>query len=671
MRRLMQAAARTVSSPHAGAALLAAVALLALVLPLPGFVVDLLLALSMGAAVGALLVALAAPDPGRLTSLPPALVLASLARIVLCLCVSRLILVTGEGSPLVLTLGRALSGSDPVAGIGLLVVLAVVQLVMITAGVGRMSEVAARFALDAMPGKQMGLDTALGRGQVSAEEAREQVRRLEQEANFYGALDGAGRLLRGEAVATVAVVALTAIAAAARALGGTTPAAEVAGHYATLATGQGMVIILPALLAGAATAVVVVRSASGSALLEELGGQKLLGAWPLGAAAAALLVVGLLPGVAKAPMLVSALALGGAAWWAASRGERAESRWRGSLSADRAGELTVEVGMGLLDLVDGPEGLATQLGSLRSEVSAEVGFALPAATIRDSIDLRATEYLLALRGIEVARGIVRPQRLLAVPPTAGVMPDVGRPGELGDGRIGVWVTEDEARALSSMDYQLMTPAQAILEHLRLALRRNAAELFDLELAARMLREMTASHPELMGEARGAGLTAPLLRQVCDRLLEAGVPLRDPVPVVEALAEGLPGTSDPEELALLCRRRLARAIAAQVAPHGRLRALGLADELQDELAESAHRPADRTVAALSPERGAAWVKALGEAAREHGWGRPLALLCSQRCLLPLMHLCSQIKPELIPLAPGELPPSVSVEFVARLDPEHLS
>ena len=327
--------------------------------------------------------------------------------------------------------------------------------------------------------------------------------------------------------------------------------------------------------------------------------------------------------------------------------------------------------MGLLDLVDGPEGLATQLGSLRSEVSAEVGFALPAATIRDSIDLRATEYLLALRGIEVARGIVRPQRLLAVPPTAGVMPDVGRPGELGDGRIGVWVTEDEARALSSMDYQLMTPAQAILEHLRLALRRNAAELFDLELAARMLREMTASHPELMGEARGAGLTAPLLRQVCDRLLEAGVPLRDPVPVVEALAEGLPGTSDPEELALLCRRRLARAIAAQVAPHGRLRALGLADELQDELAESAHRPADRTVAALSPERGAAWVKALGEAAREHGWGRPLALLCSQRCLLPLMHLCSQIKPELIPLAPGELPPSVSVEFVARLDPEHLS
>ena len=313
MRRLMQAAARTVSSPHAGAALLAAVALLALVLPLPGFVVDLLLALSMGAAVGALLVALAAPDPGRLTSLPPALVLASLARIVLCLCVSRLILVTGEGSPLVLTLGRALSGSDPVAGIGLLVVLAVVQLVMITAGVGRMSEVAARFALDAMPGKQMGLDTALGRGQVSAEEAREQVRRLEQEANFYGALDGAGRLLRGEAVATVAVVALTAIAAAARALGAATPAAEVAGHYATLATGQGMVIILPALLAGAATAVVVVRSASGSALLEELGGQKLLGAWPLGAAAAALLVVGLLPGVAKAPMLVSALALGGAA----------------------------------------------------------------------------------------------------------------------------------------------------------------------------------------------------------------------------------------------------------------------------------------------------------------------------------------------------------------------
>jgi len=666
------ALARTVGTPQAAAALLAVGGLLALVLPLPALAVDVLLALSLGAAVGVLLVTLMAPEPDRLSSLPPVLVLGSLARILLCLCVSRLVLVTGEGAPLVTTLGRTISGGDAIAGLGLLVVLAVVHLAMVTAGVGRMSEVAARFALDAMPGKQMGLDAALARGHLSAGEAREQVRRLEQEAGFYGAMDGAGRLLRGEAVAAVVIVALTAVGAAARSLSAGGEAAEIAAQYSLTATGHGLVTILPALLMGAAAAVAVSRAASGSGLIEEIGGQMVQGPWPAAAAAVALLGLGLLPGVAKAPTLVVGAGLAALAWWLGSRrGATVRTVVNGGPGFEPSGdEMLAEVGMGLVDLIEDSDGLGEVLVRVREEMGAALGFAPPPLLLRDSMALRPTEYCVSFRARTLARGIVRPRRLLAVPPAAGVTPDVGRPGEVGDGRSGVWVTDEEARSLAEIDYLCLRPAEAIARHMRVALRRHAAAMFDLEAASRLLRRVDGTHSEAVALARQAGVTAPVVRQVGARLLEAGLPLRDPLALVETLAEALPETHDPEQLALRCRPHAAAAACRMLAPDGVLIALDLAPELQDELAEAAHGSGERTVAALAPERARCWTAALHELGREHGWGRPMPLLCEQRALLPLLDLCRQVTAELIALTPSDLPPDITVEFAARLDPESL-
>ncbi len=661
--------------PRVVAVVIAVGAVLALLAPLPEMLVDLLLAASLGAAAATLLMALATADPARLTSMPPLLVLTSLARIVLCLCITRLVLLTGGGGTLVHTLGDVAGGRDPIAGLGLLVVLAIVQLVMVTAGVGRMAEVAARFALDALPGKQMGLDTAVGAGHMSAREAQAEVRRLEQEANFYGAMDGAGRLLRGEAVAALAIVVLTALAGAARAVGAGTGLPEAARAYALLAAGQGLVTILPALVMAAASAVMVSRSAHGSPLVEELGDQMFVSPWPAAAAALALIGLGLLPGVAKIPTLVGGAALALGAWWLSRRGDLPDHRGLAHEGADPpgspAGDLAIELGMGLLGLVEGPTSLMNLLPALRTNCSRELGFEIPAIVVRDSLELGATEYAFAFRAGTLARGTVRSSGTLAVPPLAGAMPDIGRPAELPDGRAGVWVEVDEAQELAAMGYALMTPQQALAEYLCIALWRHAAELFDLERAADMLAALWRDHPGLKVEADAAGMAVPLFRHVCGELLLAGIPLRDPLSVAEGVIEVLPELSDPEQIALHVRPRLAAMLSDHLATDGRIRAILLAPELEDELAECAHREGGRTVAAMPPARAAAWVDLLDQVGTEHGWGAPVAVVVEARALLPLRSLCRQARPCLVVVRATDLSPQAQVEHVARLEPGRLA
>lgn len=665
--------ALSVASPAIVAAAVVS-ALLLTVAPLPAALVDLLLAVSLGAGVGVLLVTLVTPDPARLTALPPVLVLSSLARILLCLCVTRVLFTTGMEAGLVPSLGGAVGGYDPIAGLGVLVVVVMADLLMITAGVGRMAEVAARFALDALPGKQMGLDTAVGAGHLSAREAQATVERLEGEANFYGAMDGAGRMMRGEAVAAVAIVAVTAVIGAARAIYAGSDPAAAAATWALLATGQGLVTLLPAIMMAAGAAVVVARSAHGQALVQQVRAQMLASPWPLAAAALALFVLGVLPGAARVPTLLGGALLTVAAWTVQRRAPRPAGAVEVTPEATdhpaRADQLAIELGLGLVELAEGPHGILPTLPAVRQWCRATLGFTPPPIVVRDSLQLGATEYALVFRAGTLARGKVRPRRLLVVAPAAGALPDLGQPAELADGRAGVWVTAEDAAELRELGYALMGPAEVIATHLRTELRRQAGEIFDLERAGALAERLYAERPALRAEAEAAGLTVPLLRQICAHLLDAGIPLLDPLSVVEGAIEALPGLSDPEQLAMHLRPRMAGMITDYLAVGGVVRAVTLASELEDELAESAHREGPRTVAALMPDRAAAWVGLLEEVGVEHGWGRPVAVVTRPDCLLPLIALCRQTRAWLVPVSAHELSPRAQVEQVVRLEGEQL-
>lgn len=657
--------------PQLLGAALAAGALLALLLPLPALLVDLLLALSLGAATGVLVVSLATSDPLNLTSMPPLLVLSSLGRIVLCLCISRMILIDGQAGTLVPTLGAASAGADAIAGLGVLIVLAIVQVVMVTSGVGRMAEVAARFALDALPGKQMGLDTAVSAGQMPAREARAEVRRLEREANFYGAMDGAGRLLRGEAIATVAIVALSALAGITRGVSGDASLGDALGRSVMLATGQGLVTLLPALIMAAAAALMVSRSAGSLSLAGELGSQMLISPWPLVAAAITLVGLGLFPGVARLPTLLGGALLAGGAWWLSRTGVKPRSGGASVPSQRDAGILNLELGMGLLELLEGSRGLMEALPALRARASRELGFDIPPIVVRDSLELGATEYAIVLRSGVLARGRIRPGRTLAVAPHAGATPDIGTVAELADGRTGVWVNRDEADELGGLGFVLMTAVEALTEDLRSTLRRHAAEIFDLEQAAALLAGLRRSHPALAEAADAAGLDAGLLRRVCGELLWGGVPLRDPVSVVGGVVEALSETKDVERLALRVRPRLAGLISDCLMSDGKIKAVFPSAELQEELAASAHREGDRTVAAMMPARSAAWVAMLDQLAAEHGWGRPLAAIAEPRSLMPLQSLCRRASGQYIAVRAVDLSPNAELDYAARPEPDQLT
>ncbi|MGM0492935.1 MAG: FHIPEP family type III secretion protein [Armatimonadota bacterium] len=659
------------AGPQLLGAALAAGALLALLLPLPALLVDLLLALSLGAATGVLVVSLATSDPLNLTSMPPLLVLSSLGRIVLCLCISRMILIDGQAGTLVPTLGAASAGADAIAGLGVLIVLAIVQVVMVTSGVGRMAEVAARFALDALPGKQMGLDTAVSAGQMPAREARAEVRRLEREANFYAAMDGAGRLLRGEAIATVVIVALSALAGITRGVGGDAALGDALGRYVMLATGQGLVTLLPALIMAAAAALMVSRSAGSLSLAGELGSQMLVSPWPLVAAAITLVGLGLFPGVARLPTLLGGALLAGGAWWLSRTGGKPPSEGAPVPSQQDAGVLSLELGMGLLDLLEDSAGLMEALPDLRARASRELGFDIPPVMVRDSLELGATEYAIVLRSGVLARGRIRPGRTLAVAPHPGATPDIGTAAELADGRTGVWVNRDEADELGGLGFVLMTAVEALTGDLQITLRRHAADIFDLEQAAALLAGLRRSHPALVEAADAAGLDAGLLRRVCGELLWGGVPLRDPVSVVGGVVEALSETRDVERLALRVRPRLAGMISDCLMADGKIRAVFPSPELQEELAASAHREEDRTIAAMMPARSAAWVVMLDQFAAEHGWGQPLAAIAEPGSLMPLQSLCRRASAQYIAVRAVDLSPNVELEYVARPEPDQLT
>ncbi|MGC9317200.1 MAG: FHIPEP family type III secretion protein, partial [Armatimonadota bacterium] len=397
--------------------------------------------------------------------------------------------------------------------------------------------------------------------------------------------------------------------------------------------------------------------------------------WPLAAVAVALLALGLLPGVAKLPTMLGGGVLAVVAWWLARASgpgfERSggEAGGRGEQGQD-GGDLVLELGLGLLDLVEEPDSLMPLLPEVRGRVGRAVGFTVPAITVRDALDLGATEYALVFRAGTLSRGTVRPGRILAVPPRAGATPDVGQPGQLADGRTGVWVEPDEATALAAEGYALMSAQEALAENLSIILRRRAAQILDLESAAAMIQRLRADHGELIEEAEAAGMSVGLFRRVCTNLLWASVPLHDPVSIIEGITEALPEERDPERLAVAVRRRLAGMLSDHLAEGGRVRALALSPTLEEELAEAALREGDRTVAALPPARAAAWVDLLDQAGREHGWGRTLAVLTGPRSLLPLQWLCRQTQSELIALQATDLSPTVQVEHVARLEPEQL-
>lgn len=580
--------------------------LMIMLMPLPRMILDLLLAFNIALSIVVLLVGMQVRKPIEFSVFPSILLMVTLLRLSLNVASTRLILLHGnEGAgaagEVIRSFGNFVVGGNYAVGLVVFVILVVINFVVVTKGASRVAEVAARFTLDAMPGKQMSIDADLNAGLIHEDEARRRRREIAEEADFYGAMDGASKFVRGDAIAAVIIILVNIV-------GGLTigvlqqkmNVAAAAANYTLLTIGEGLVAQIPALIISTAAGIVVTRAAREVNLGQEIARQVMISSKALAAASGILLALGFVPGLPH----VAFLTLGSIAGWTAytmMKTEQAEAVAKAAPPpAPKASEeavakvapvelMEVQVGFGLISLVEAKEGgaLLDRIKGVRRQIANELGFLAPPIHLRDNLQLRPNEYAVMLKGIELVRGEVLPGHLLAIDPgTAQKNAVKGIPTkEPAFGLPALWINESQRDQAQIAGYTVVDAGSAIATHLSEIIKRHAQELLGRQEAQVLLDDLAKSHPKLVEEVVPAQLALGALVRILGNLLQEGVPIRDLRTILEVVADYAPSVKDPDQLTEAVRQALARTITHQYAgADGSLPVINLDPRLDRALVE---------------------------------------------------------------------------------------
>jgi flagellar biosynthesis protein FlhA len=647
------------------------VVVVVMVLPLPTALLDLLLTLNIALSLVILLVAMHTLRPLEFSTFPSVLLVTTLFRLSLNVASTRLILLYGAEGPaaaghVIQAFGNFVVGGSYVVGMVVFLILVVINFVVITKGAGRVAEVAARFTLDAMPGKQLAVDAELNAGLLTEQEARERRRAIEAEADFYGAMDGASKFVRGDAIAGLLIAGINIVGGlfigiAQRGLG----LQEAAEVYTVLTIGDGLVSQLPALLISTAAGIVVTRAASGTDLGSEVTAQILLNPRVLTMVAAILGGFALLPGLPFVPFVVLASATAALAVHAtrdaraAAEGAAAEARAERPAAgppADVPAQLDVlelQVGYELVPLADGEQGgeLIERIRSLRRQLAQEMGFVVPPVHIRDNLQLKPGEYAILLKGDSLA---INPGG--AEPGLAGVPTR-----EPAFGLEALWVGAAERERAQLAGYTVVDAATVVVTHLTELIRRHAHELLGRQEVQGLLDALAKTHPKAVEELVPQQLTVGAVQKVLQSLLREHVSIRDLLTIVETLADHAPATKDPQALTEHVRTALSRSIVNRFLTADRVLPLvTLSPQLERTITDAVHRSDDGTYLALEPALAQRLLGRLGSWAEQFALqGRQPLVLCSAGVRPHLRRLTERFLPSLSIIAPSEVPANVKI------------
>ena len=659
-----------------------------MLVPVPSLLLDLLLALSLTASVLVLLTSLNILKPVDFSVFPSLLLLLTLMRLSLNLASSRRILLHGsEGASaagrVIEAFGQFVVGGNYVVGFVLFLALIAIQYLVVSHGSVRTAEVTARFTLDAMPGKQMGIDADLSAGLINEEQARKRREAIAREAEFCGAMDGAARFSQRDSLATVLITAINIIAGLAIGVfQQNVPFQEAIKTYTVLTVGDGLVSILPSLLVSVAGGMVVTRAASGETLGQDVGKQLLGNARLLWIAAGALAVLALIPGLPKLSFLALAGGLGLLArkikslprikiGGDPSSTEPALGKGSAPTSADpmdailKLDELMLEVGLGLVPLVDAKQGgqLLGKVKALRKHLAQQLGFLVPSIHITDNLVLPERVYVVYLRGVEVARWELRKGCLLAISSKPEV-PDM--PGqETKEPAFNVaarWIMPElQARAVAA-GYTVVDPVSALATHLGEIIRRNAHELLTRQETKRLIDRLTESHPKLVDELIPKLMTLGEVQRVLQLLLREQISIRDLGTILETLVETANSTKNQVALVEAVRQALARALIRPLLDeHGELRVVTLDSSIEEECAHAANPQSQSIVPApLQPSLARRILESLRTMFGEQILSAPPVVLCSSPGRFHLRRLLEPFVPRVVVIAPTEIPPMTPVQ-----------
>ena len=574
------AAARSVFSPGSAAENAVPLAVLAIVLamvaPLPPFLMDLLIVINITISVVILLVAMSILKPVEFSVFPATLLLMTLFRLSLNVSSARLILLNGNSGTaaagnVIEAFGTFVVGGNYIVGVVIFLVLIAIQYVVINHGAVRISEVTARFTLDAMPGKQMSIDSDLNAGLIDEGEARTRRRQLAGEAEFYGAMDGASRFTQRDAVASIIITAINIVAGfLIGVLQHGMDLARALQTYTVLTIGDGLVTVMPALMISISGGLVVTRASAEARLGAEFRRQVFGKSQPLMLAAAVLFVLAAFPGLPKIPFLVMGAGLGTVAWRMKKSAAQSEKTAAAAPAATRENldallkvePLAVEVGLGLVRMVEGgaQSPLLKKIAAIRRQLATELGYLLPPVRVTDNLSLRSREYVILLKGAEVARHDLPQGCELAI--NAG---KVGTPidglatREPAFGIPAVWIRPEQAEAARKAGYTVVDATSVLGTHLAEIIRRYAHEVFTRQDAKRLLDRVTEDQPKVVEDLVPKLLPLAYVERVLQNLLRERASIRDAVSILEALGEAANMTKNQVLLTEYVRQSIRRMI----------------------------------------------------------------------------------------------------------------
>ncbi len=624
-----------------------------LVLPLPTWMIDALLSLSIAISVLIIMLISNIKRPTDFSVFPTLLLFVTLFRLGLNIATTRAILTQGDAGNLITAFGQFVVQGNFVIGLVIFIILTIINFIVITKGAGRVAEVSARFTLDAMPGKQMSIDADLNAGIISERDARDRRKFIEKEADFYGAMDGASKFVRGDAMACILITGINLIGGFVIGIMqmGLSPEESVQ-RFSLLSVGDGLVSQIPALLISAAAGILVTRSGSEAGLGEDFMRQLFTSSRTVMMTGVMLLVMVLVPGFPKfillimgglfiglsrlLPNSVQEATTGGGS---GGTGGKAPLNAKGSGKAaepatfiPKPGEvLTLEIGLGLLPLVQGNmQNLLDRVLALRKTLSQEMGAMVPPITIRDQSSLGTHKYQLLLRGHPLASGEVFCNQLMAMGLGKGQKALRGRETvEPAFGMPAIWIPETERKAAERAGYVVIDPLTVMVTHLSEILKRNLAEMISRQDVQEMLNRLKETNQAVVQELGQLQISVGLVQRILQNLLREGVSVRELSIVLEKLCDQYPYTKNIDELSEACRRGLHLEIARQLdSDDGKLKVITLHPEVEQRVIESVRQMPQEVVLVLDPALAGHIHAELKKGIQSMaGTGHPPTLLCA--------------------------------------------
>jgi flagellar biosynthesis protein FlhA len=656
-----------------------------MVVPLPTFLLDMLLATNITGALLVLLVAMFVKKPLDFSSFPSLLLIATLFRLALNISVTRLVLLHGFAGNVVQSFGHFVVGGSLIVGLVIFLILIIIQFVVITNGAGRVAEVGARFTLDAMPGKQMAIDADLNAGLIDEHQARERRTEISAEADFYGAMDGASKFVKGDAIAAIVITLINLI-------GGLgvgimqrhLPIGEAVQTYSLLSIGDGLVSQIPALLLSVSTGLIVTRAATnqdmGTALVTQILAQRQ--AVKIGGGA--VMMLALIPGLPKLPFLI----LGGIALTVGFRAKDHSAKPAEAQHSDlptgpapdstealvndmRVEPLELELAFDLVDLVDTASGgeLLDRVRALRRKLALELGMVIPMVRTRDNMDLPPGKYAIRVNGVETARGEAPPGSVLAIGDNLANLPGTVTKEPV-FGLAGKWVPHELRQQAELAGATVVDRASVITTHLSEVVRNHASELISREDVKTLADLVRRSNPVVVEELTPALLQLGDVQRALQGLLDEHVAIRDLVRIFEALSQRARVATDPEGLVEAARATLGAAISAPYAQDGRLSVITL-DPLLEQRVMEKWRPGEHgSFLALDPaDAEHIVVEANRLAERAEQLGHVPVLACMAQLRPAIRRLVKTASPRLPVLAYGELGSQLQLETVGTVSAAH--